>query len=157
MAPELYSIKSDGSNIDLIPLETLGFPFKVDVYNFALTCYEILTGRDPFYDIPRFNEMKRREHLRLELPESCLISLAALLVRCWDVEPGIRPTVDNICKELRHIKGKVLLGNIHNIIELKSSIFSSINNHTHARLLICALKAKDAKHRVHVLSELNMF
>lgn len=122
MAPELYSIKRDGLNINLIPLETLNFPFKVDVYSFALTCYEILTGRDPFYDILCFNEMKRRvkeEHLRPELPESCPITLAALLVRCWDVEPNVRPTFDNICKELRHIKGQVLLGNIRNTIELQ--------------------------------------
>lgn len=116
MAPELYSIKRDGVNIDLVPLETLSFPFKVDVYSFALTCYEILAGRDPFHDVPRFTEMKRRvkeEHLRPALPESCPISLAALLVRCWDVEPTIRPPFDHICKELRHIKGQVLLGNIY--------------------------------------------
>jgi len=67
MAPELGNYESSWGN-----------PFKTDVYSFAITCSEILTG---------------------EMPFECKLSKIRARVK-----EGMRPPFSEICAKLRHVK-----------------------------------------------------
>lgn len=88
---------------------------KGDVYSFAIICFEILTGEDPYYDHAGLSPILMKEQvkagtLRPNLPEDCPPKLAALIRRCWHPISHERPLFPEICKELRYIKGLLLRG-----------------------------------------------
>jgi hypothetical protein len=114
MAPEVFEIIKDNMDSDSVPLPEIAHPFKADVYSFAIVCYEILTGKEPFED-ERMSDLYKRvvlEHARPELPEICPIRLVSFIRRCWDRDPLSRPDFPEICKELRYIKGLLLTGTL---------------------------------------------
>ncbi|KAH9548261.1 hypothetical protein CY35_11G078900 [Sphagnum magellanicum] len=81
-APELYTQEEE--------IAKENYPLKADVYSYAITCAEILTGKIPF---PR-TEYKRTELLQVirqgerpPLPLNCPTLLANLIKRCWDTDP----------------------------------------------------------------------
>ncbi|KAJ7113510.1 kinase-like domain-containing protein [Mycena epipterygia] len=84
--------------------------FGSDVYAFAYVCYEILTGKVPFHELP--NDMAVILHVlkgkRLSQPSSCLGisestfgSLWDLLQDCWNEKPDKRPTAVQIVERLK--------------------------------------------------------
>jgi serine/threonine protein kinase len=80
----------------------LNYSAKADVYSFAVTCAEILTGEVPFShmkkrDIPRAVIKGARPHL----PSDIDSQLAALIHRCWHHKPSNRPEFVDICSTLR--------------------------------------------------------
>ncbi|CAN5957775.1 unnamed protein product [Sphagnum jensenii] len=75
---------------------------KADVYSFAVTCAEILTGEVPFShmkkcDIPLAVINGERPHL----PSDIDSQLAALIHHCWHHEPSNRPEFVDICSTLQ--------------------------------------------------------
>jgi len=58
--------------------------WKSDVYSYAMTCYEILSGLTPFEGIPRGNLAEVTAGLRPSLPNSLPTSLSSLIECCWD-------------------------------------------------------------------------
>ncbi len=73
-----------------------------------MTCYEILTGEEPFANVPRAQiQTKIVEGLRPELPASCPGALKLLLKKCWAYTPGDRPTFSEIRKILKLYLGVV--------------------------------------------------
>ncbi len=109
MAPEVFSIDSGA----VVPgLQIPAYPFKVDVYSFALVCYEILTRKKPFEgeNMDGLRQRIKVDRLRPELPERCPTRLASLIRRCWEHNPRERPDFPEICRELRYIKGLLLAG-----------------------------------------------
>jgi serine/threonine protein kinase len=75
---------------------------KADVYSFAVTCAEILTGEVPFShmkkcDIPLAVINRERPHL----PSDIESQLAALIHRCWHHKPSNRPEFVDICSTLQ--------------------------------------------------------
>ncbi len=109
MAPEVYSIDSGA----VVPgLQLPKYPFKADVYSFAIVCYEILTRKPPFegQNMGVLRQQIKVDRLRPELPERCPTRLASLIQRCWKHNPRERPDFPEICSELRYIKGLLLAG-----------------------------------------------
>jgi serine/threonine protein kinase len=109
MAPEVFSIDSGA----FVPGPQLpAYPFKADVYSFAIVCYEILTRKRPF-EGEKMGDLRQRikvDRLRPELPERCPTRLASLIQRCWEHNPRERPDFPEICRELRYMKGLLLAG-----------------------------------------------
>jgi hypothetical protein len=114
MAPEVFKITKDKIDCDVVQLPEIVHPFKADVYSFAIVCYEILTGKEPF-EAEKMSDLHKRitlERARPKLPKICPRRLASLIRRCWDHNPLSRPDFPEICKELRYIKGLLLTGTL---------------------------------------------
>ena len=78
---------------------------KADVYSYAMTCYEVLTGLSPFADYVRSTLYEKLiAGARPELPMNLPLSLSSLIKACWDTDPGQRPTFTTICEELRNMQ-----------------------------------------------------
>jgi hypothetical protein len=104
MAPEvMFEREEDSSTMKYYPL-------KSDVYSYAMTCYEMLAGREPFEGISiRELPQKVRGGLRPTLPTSLPASLLSLIKCCWDGDVRRRPSFSRISTELRHLKGLCLI------------------------------------------------
>ena len=91
-------------------------PRKVDVWGFALICAHILTGKPPFESVRNckiYKEITTRGK-RPDLPSTVPGALVKLLQACWERDPSKRPLFPYICRELRLLKGIVLLGTSSN-------------------------------------------
>jgi serine/threonine protein kinase len=82
------------------------YPFKCDVYSFAMVYYEILSGNIPFSNLSSPSEVKKMvlEGGHPELPTHCPGLLKNLIERCWSLDPRQRPKFGYICADLRHLK-----------------------------------------------------
>ncbi|CAK9883051.1 unnamed protein product [Sphagnum jensenii] len=109
MAPEAYALE-DGDE------EPKRFhPMKTDVYSFGLICHAVLIWEPtPFPteelwnpSVQGFKARVRKGH-RPQLPTDCPFRLSTLIKQCWDGNPLMRPNFQNICQELRYIKGLLL-------------------------------------------------
>ncbi|CAM6033583.1 unnamed protein product [Sphagnum compactum] len=102
-APEVSDIQTkEGETSSIKPTYT----GKADVFSFAMTCYEVVSGKLPYSsDIPRqsINEMVR-EGVRPELPEDINTRLSSLIQKCWQTEAPERPTFEEICSDLQEMK-----------------------------------------------------
>jgi serine/threonine protein kinase len=79
---------------------------KADVFSFAMTCYEVVSGELPYSsDLPRqrINELVR-EGVRPELPKDINTRLSSLIQKCWQTEAPERPTFEKICFDLKEMK-----------------------------------------------------
>lgn len=111
---------------------------KSDVYSFGMTCYEIVTGKYPFDGIKDDHLLKQiEEGFRPELPEDLDKSLKGLITTCWDKEPRIRPSFENICHLLGVTRskkppvtitspGKDVLGVFRGISIVREAVFGLI-------------------------------
>jgi serine/threonine protein kinase len=111
MAPELLTSSDQRESSEPTPQE-LRYPFMVDVYSYAITCSEILTGDFPFYELQTLSDLRERvkDGLRPQLPASVPPCLVSLIQRCWDAEASKRPKFSEICVELRHLKASLMVG-----------------------------------------------
>jgi serine/threonine protein kinase len=111
MAPELHTSSHIGESSEP-GSNKKHHPFKADVYSYAITCSEILTGDDPFMGEPLTGLRDRIKYtgLRPSLPDSLPPYLVSLIHRCWDADPCNRPDFSEICAELRHVKASLLIG-----------------------------------------------
>ena len=56
MAPEVINLNVGEQGTTMKPK----YPFKCDVYSFAMLCYEILTGYEPFYEERSLSKVKEK-------------------------------------------------------------------------------------------------
>lgn len=82
------------------------YTVKADVYSFAVVCYEILTGQQPWM----IGDQKSHTGWRPSWPPAARVPLylSSYIERCWDTEPTKRPCFAQICRTLRHLKGALL-------------------------------------------------
>jgi serine/threonine protein kinase len=131
-APELFEMRNSdfvGESVD----QTSGatgpphrrYPMKADVYSYAVTCSEILTGDIPFKDekLADLSERIKYAGVRPHLPASVPPYLASLIERSWDADPSKRPSFSQICAELRHLKASLLIGMLSFSILLHACMF----------------------------------
>jgi hypothetical protein len=102
-APEVYSVPDlDTAN---------NYQWPADVYSFAMTCYEILTGRIPFEGVPNtkiYKGIVAGDRPSLE-EYSMPPVLKDLIQRCWATDPQERPNFAEICKTLWQCKVENIL------------------------------------------------
>jgi hypothetical protein len=79
------------------------FGEKSDVYSFAMTCYEVLTGCIPFEGLERNRFDVVIDGRRPQLPSYVHPLLKTLLKRCWHADPLERPSVKEILEALKEI------------------------------------------------------
>jgi len=96
MVPEvMFEPEEDSSKMKYYAL-------KSDVYSYAITCYEILSGLTPFPGIQRVKLAEKvMAGLRPSLPNSLPTSLSSLIECCWDGDARRRPSFSRISTELR--------------------------------------------------------
>jgi hypothetical protein len=113
MAPEVINLSVGGQEGDLhAKKEMEKYPFKCDVYSFAMVCYEILTGYEPFHEetSPTIIKQKVLKGERPSLPDQCPPLLKALIMQCWTQEPKERPSFPFICSRLKYLKYLLMTG-----------------------------------------------
>ena len=89
---------------------TYGKLWRADVYSFALTCSQILTGEDPYPDLGLNDLIQRILHgLRPRLPRGCPPQLRDLINRCWG-EEFKRPQFIEILSELKDLQASLAAG-----------------------------------------------
>ncbi|KAG0563846.1 hypothetical protein KC19_8G064000 [Ceratodon purpureus] len=71
---------------------------KTDVYSYAMTCYEIVTGRIPFEGRSPSNYNIVLSGQRPKLPNDLDSRVKELIMRCWHQDPIQRPTFTEVIK-----------------------------------------------------------
>ena len=71
---------------------------KGDVYSFAMTCYEVVTGKYAFNGVRgKALDEKIKSRDRPKLPEDLSEDLKRLITKCWHEDPEQRPSFQDIC------------------------------------------------------------
>ncbi|KAG0602762.1 hypothetical protein M758_10G039000 [Ceratodon purpureus] len=84
-----------------------------DVYSFAMTCYEVLSGEVPLADEERNLGQTAvklaviRDGLRPTLPADLNSDLKQLIEECWVGKPEKRPNFSSICEKLQTIQDRL--------------------------------------------------
>ena len=76
------------------------FTTKEDVYSFAMTCCEILTGSVPLEDPSKSDYSFVLSGGRPELPRDVNRHMRELLCRCWHAIPDERPEFSEIVERI---------------------------------------------------------
>lgn len=88
------------------------FTPQADVYRYAMTCYETLTGNIPFpfpeYRASDYDMVLNGE--RPKLPSKPKSENEDLMNRCWHQDPQMRPSFDEIVEELRGLHRELIRG-----------------------------------------------
>ncbi|KAG0615011.1 hypothetical protein M758_5G008200 [Ceratodon purpureus] len=91
---------------------------KGDVYSYAMTCYEVVTGKYPFDGVRgKALDEKIKAGERPELPEDLSKDLKSLITKCWNQEPEQRPSFQDICY--------ILMFDSVNLVSQVEKLFSS--------------------------------
>ncbi|KAG0604109.1 hypothetical protein M758_10G145700 [Ceratodon purpureus] len=112
MAPELIKVGSNEVQEEAsYSTQVVKYPFRGDMHSFAMVCYEILTGKLPYFETVSLNEVKKKVLLgdRPKLPRNCPPDLKHLIERCWSQDPSKRPRFQEICAALRRLKWLILM------------------------------------------------
>ncbi len=98
-APEILLALRRNEKLQLpLPLDT--FTKMADVYSYAMTCYEALTGGKPFEGHPQSDYSWVLDGNRPKLPNYIDASTQAFLAQCWHDDPSQRPTFESIEQQL---------------------------------------------------------
>jgi serine/threonine protein kinase len=77
---------------------------SVDVFSFGLILYEVVVGGSVFPKDSSPNQLTelQTKEFRLEIPLSILRVFRELIESCCSVDPGSRPTFDEIYRQLKY-------------------------------------------------------
>ena len=84
------------------------YDHRVDLYSFAIVVWEMLSGKLPYGDLSPIAAAAAVvvENLRppvADAPPDTPPELTALMVRCWDVAPDVRPEFDAVAVGLKEL------------------------------------------------------
>ncbi|KAF7965586.1 hypothetical protein HWV62_42697 [Athelia sp. TMB] len=106
MAPELFPEETpEGDEVD----PDMIFCMATDMYAFAMVCFEILTGNVPFkalrYDYQVISAIRRskRPEPTLEVQQSIPLDVWEIMYRCWNQDPGQRPSAGEVVEFLAKV------------------------------------------------------
>jgi serine/threonine protein kinase len=102
-APEIYDCKSENS-MEL-------YTKASDVYSFAMTMYEVLTGCKPFEALSPSDlkaSLLAGWRPAVKAKSQCPGYLIAFMQRCWAGKPEDRPLFSDVCNMLCYCKGVIL-------------------------------------------------
>jgi hypothetical protein len=77
------------------------FSMKADIYSYGMTCYEVLTGKVPFEDLPLTAYDVVLDGGRPYLPDHIHPIYKGLLTRCWHSKPSQRPSFVDIVDDFQ--------------------------------------------------------
>ncbi|CAM6058876.1 unnamed protein product [Sphagnum tenellum] len=89
------------------PDGTPNFPPKADVWSFSMVCYEVLSGKKPFYQESSIGTIRAKiqdPEFRPLFPQDCPDYIRSCISRCWEQSPDKRPTFSDICTRLKLAK-----------------------------------------------------
>ena len=92
------------------------FTHKSDVYSFAMTCYEVLTGKSPLPNLRACDYEAVLSGTRPDLPTDLNPRLRTLIRKCWHATPAKRPKFCEILLELRHVVTEMRLPPIQQLV-----------------------------------------
>lgn len=83
---------------------------KADVYSFGIILWEMIARKIPFYGMNgvQCSVAVSTQGLRPEIPMNTPPDIAKLIRTCWDVDPDLRPSFDQIVKELKTIRNNLI-------------------------------------------------
>jgi len=90
-------------------MESFVFTRHSDVWSFGVVCWEILTRAKtvPYSAVQRINTVMVKVcggTLKLTLPSWCPPSLAAVIHRCWELDPTNRPSMTELVQQLTAVR-----------------------------------------------------
>lgn len=124
MAPELFI---EVHNIQQDPM-AYNTTFASDVWSWAMTAYEILSGYPPFSEL-NISARALRSHVIAGLypqfskhpNKSYAKSLQDLLTSCWNLDPSLRPSMEDIVDKLRSIGPQFKLASLPSYLHAQVS------------------------------------
>ncbi len=97
-----------GTPLYMAPEVLLSKPLneKVDVYSWAVTLWEIVTGQEPYSQITSVEKLVKFvciDHLRPPLPPSWGAALSKLMAAAWHTQPEHRPSFEEIASRMHDV------------------------------------------------------
>ena len=97
-----------GTPLYMAPEVLLSKPLneKVDVYSWAVTLWEIVTGQEPYSQISSVEKLVKFvciDHQRPVLPPTWGASLSKLMAAAWHSQPDQRPSFEEIASRMRDV------------------------------------------------------
>ena len=77
---------------------------KSDIYSLGVLLWEVLSGRSPWVGVSNWRE-RIRDNCHEDIPDSiqaeCPETYLTLLRKCWQMDPCLRPTADQVVQVMR--------------------------------------------------------
>jgi len=87
---------------EVLRVRPVRFTEKSDIYSYGLLLWELVAAKPVFEQMdPKKVAQEVLKNVRPPIPTSCPEPLSVLMSRCWDEDPQVRPTFQEIVKELR--------------------------------------------------------
>ena len=96
------------------------YDFKADIFSYAMTLYQMISRRNPYYDVkhihisPQIEQGKRPKFVEFPVSRTGLYFMTSLMKRCWKQLPTHRPYPHELIPRLMNPRVQLTMG-IHHI------------------------------------------